>query len=152
MKESYPILLLKYALYIAFIAGVILSVTMPIFIDDWLWTMISGNHSTSEYRDFLQIFLVVLSIPCLWIVIEMIQMMNTIKTGPFIIRNTKALNRIGFIFFILSSAFIIKCFLFITIMTVVMAIMLFTIGLFSFTLSALIKVAIVFREENDLTI
>jgi len=82
----------------------------------------------------------------------MIGMMRSIPKGPFVMRNVHALNRIGVVFMLLSAAFFVKCLFFLTFLTLFCTVFFVSSGLFSFTLAALIRQSVVFREENDLTI
>ncbi|MCL2841286.1 MAG: DUF2975 domain-containing protein [Defluviitaleaceae bacterium] len=152
MKETLFSKTLKYALYAALVVGVILTVTLPFMLDTYARIIHGAVSLTPAYRGFIMPFLMIVAVPCLWIVVEMILMLRTIPTGPFVMRNVKALYRLGTLLFILSAIFIAKCFIFITFLTLFCAFMFVGSGLFAFTFAALIRQAIVFREENDLTI
>jgi len=104
------------------------------------------------YRNFILVFLRVVAVPGLWIVLEMIGMLRSIPRDPFVMRNVRALNRIGIIFLLLSATFFVKCLWYMTFLTVVCTLFFIGSGLFAFTLAALIRQSIVFREENELTI
>jgi len=151
MKEPTFSIILKYALYAAFVVGVLMSATLPLMIDTYAMHLGFGRI-TEGYRAFIVPFLMIVSVPSLWAVLEMIGMMRSIPTDPFVMRNVKALNRIGLIFFMIAAAFLVKCFIFISFLTLVCVFFFIGSGLFSFTLAALIRQSIVFREENDLTI
>ena len=152
MKEPLFCLILKYALYAAFVVGIFATLTLPFMLGVYESTVLRNSSFSPEYRAFVLPFLIAIALPCLWIVLEMIFMMRTIAKDPFIMRNVKALKRIGLIFFLLSAAFIVKCLLFLTFLTLFCTILFIGCGLFSFTLAALIGQSIAFREENDLTI
>jgi len=151
MKEPILSCILKYSLYAAFVIGLIMTVTLPLMIDAYAGLIGFGTLGQS-YRAFIVPFLMVAAMPSLWIVLEMIGMMRSIPKDPFIMRNVRALNRIGFIFFLLSAIFFVKCLFYISFLTLVCTFFFIGSGLFSFTLAALIRQSIVFREENDLTI
>ena len=152
MKEPVVSRILKYALYAAFIVGLVGAVTLPFTIDTFFRVFRNAPTLLSHYRAFVLPFLMALAVPCLWVVAEMILMLNTIPSEPFVMRNVKALYRIGFVFFGISLAFFGWNFVFINVIVFAGAFFMIGSGLFSFTLAALIKQAIVFREENDLTI
>ena len=151
MKEPLVSRILKYALYVTFVVGIIMTLTLPLTIDTYARIIASGTF-TASYRAFILPFLMIVAVPCLWIVLEMIGMMRSIPSGPFVMRNVRALNRIGFIFFILTAAFFVKCLFFLTFLTLACTFFFIGSGLFALTLAALIRQSVAFREENDLTI
>ncbi|MCL2224582.1 MAG: DUF2975 domain-containing protein [Defluviitaleaceae bacterium] len=152
MKEPVVSRILKYALYAAFVVGLVGAVTLPFTIDTLFRVFRNAPILLAEYRAFVLPFLMAIAVPCLWVVMEMIFMLNSIPKEPFVIRNVKALYRIGVIFFVLSLAFFGWNFMFLNIVILAGAFFMIGSGLFAFTLAALIKQAIVFREENELTI
>ena len=151
MKEPLLSRVLKYALYAAFVIGVIMTLTLPLMIDRYA-RLIGIGTLAPGYRAFILPFLILVAVPSLWIVLEMIGMMRSIPAGPFVMRNVRALNRIGIVFFLLAAAFFVKCLFFLSFLTLVCTFFFIGSGLFSFTLAALIQQSVVFREENDLTI
>jgi len=152
MREPFFGRVLKYALCAAFVVGVAGTISLPFMIDTYFKLFRSAPSLAPEYRSFILPFLMAVAVPLLWIVAEMILMLNSIPKGPFILRNVHALSRIGFIFLIIAAAFLGKCLVFWNFLSLVFAFFLIGSGLFSFTFAALIKQSIVFREENDLTI
>jgi hypothetical protein len=152
MKESVFSIALRFALYAVFIAGLAGAATLPFMLDHYA-NLILGHAALSEaYRAFILPFLMGVAVPALWIVLEMIWMMRSIPRGPFVMRNVRALYRIGALLMLLAAAFAFKCFFFITFLTLFCVFFFILSGLFSFTLAALIRQSVVFREENDLTI
>jgi len=152
MKEPLVSRILKYALYAVFVLGVLGTVTLPFMLETYTSILYDAYYLMPGYRMFILGFLISVAIPSLWIALEMIWMLRSIPKGPFVMRNVHALNRIGFIFLALAAAFLGKCMLYITILTLTCGFLFIGGGLFSFTLAALIRQAIVFREENELTI
>jgi hypothetical protein len=152
LKEPIVSRVLKYALYAVFAVGAIITVTLPFMLDRYMTIWRDGYAAQPEYRQFILIFLLSVAIPSLWITLEMIWMLRSVPKGPFVMRNVRALNRIGIIFLALAAAFFGKCLSYITILTLLCGFLFVGGGLFAFTLAALIRQAAVFREENDLTI
>jgi len=152
MKEPLVSRILKYALYALFVIGAAVTLTLPFMLDKYASVLYDAYYLQPGYRMFILIFLTGAAIPILWILLEMIFMMRSIPKGPFVIRNVRALNRIGFLFLTLAAAFLGKCALYITILTLLCGFLFIGAALFAFTLSALIRQAVKFREENDLTI
>ena len=152
MKEPLVSRLLKFVLYAVFVIGVVGSATLPLMLDRYLFILYGAQTLEPGYRTFILLFLMGASILCLWIILEMVWMMRSIAKGPFVMRNVHALNRIGAIFLGLAAAFFVKCMLYITLMTLFCGFLFIGGGLFAFTLAALIHQAVIFKEENDLTI
>ena len=152
MNEPFVSRILRYMLYAVFAAGVIGAITLPFMLDNYAAIFYDAYYIESGYRIFLNVFLMCVAVPGSWIVMEMVLMLRSIPKGPFVMRNVRALNRIGFIFLALAAAFFIKCIFYITILTLFCGFLFVGGGLFAFTLAALIRQAVVFREENDLTI
>ena len=152
MKEPLVSSILKYALYAAFVAGVAVAVSLPFMLETYVYIIQGHTSINAAYRALIVPFLMGVSVPSLWIVLEMILMLRSISKGPFVMRNVRALCRTGIIFFVLAAAFFVKCFIHLTFLTMVCTLIFIVGGLFSFTLAALIRQSIVLREENDLTI
>ena len=152
MKEPMVSSILKYALYAAFVVGAAVSVSLPFMFERYVYIIQSHTSINAAYRAFIVPFLMGVSVPGLWIVLEMILMLRSIPKDPFVKRNVSALHRTGIVFLILAVAFLAKCFVYLTFLTMLCTLIFIVGGLFSFTLAALIRQSIVFREENDLTI
>ena len=152
MKEPIFSRILRYVLYAAFFVGLIGAVSLPWTIDSFFYSFRGAPRLLPQYRAFLLPFLMLISVPCLWVVVEMILMLHSIPKGPFVMRNVNALYRTGVIFFVLSAAFFFFFICYFNIIVFAGAFFMIGSGLFSFTLAALIRQAVVFREENDLTI
>ena len=152
MKEPPASRILKYTLYAAFVLGVVGTATLPFMLETYMRILRDAYYLEPWYRKFILVFLTGVAVPGLWIMLEMIWMLRSIPEGPFVMRNVSALNRIGVIFLALAAAFFGKCLLYITFLTLLCGFVFIGCGLFAFTLSALFHQAVVFREENDLTI
>jgi len=152
MKEPIFARILTYALYVAFVIGLVFVATVSFMLEHYLH-LIHGSPAMSDaYRLFIIPFLKIVGVLCLWAVVEMILMLRSIPRDPFVMRNVQALYRIGIIALVLAAAFLVKCFVFLTLLTMVCVLLFLAAGLFAFTLAALIRQSIVFREENALTI
>ena len=152
MKEPLASRILKYALYAAFVLIVVGVATLPFMLETYMRILHDACHLEPEYRKFILIFLTGIAVPGLWILLEAIWMLRSIPEGPFVTRNVSALNRVGAIFLGLAVMFFGKCLIYLTFLTLLCGFVFIGCGLFSFTLAALIRQAVVFREENDLTI
>jgi len=152
MKEPLVSRILLYALYAAFVAGALAVASLPFLLDFFVALVLRAAYISNAYRAFILPFLMGVGTICLWVVLEMIFMLRSIPKGPFVARNVSALYRLGVLFMALSAAFLGKCFVFFTFLTLVCAFIFLGGGLFAFTLAALIRQSMVLREENELTI
>ena len=153
MKESLASHILRYTLYGVFILAVFLTVTLPFMLDYYFGLLYDFYYALRpNYRAFIMPFLMFVGVCGAWIVFEMIRMLHTVSTNPFITRNVRALKRVGLILLALSLVFFAKCFLYNTFLTMVGVVIFFIACLFAFTLASLFSQAVAFREENDLTI
>jgi hypothetical protein len=152
MKEPLVSQLLKYALYAVFVVGLLGMATLPFMLERYTSFFFDAYYLQPGYRSFILTFLLSVIPLCLWIALEMIGMLRSIPKGPFVKRNVRALNRIGVIFFALTVMFFGKCVMYVTILTLLCGFLFIGGGLFALTLAALIRQAVTFREENELTI
>ena len=152
MKEPLSSKLLEIALYVVMVLGIAGVLTLPLFLENYTWYFYGVVRLESSYRVFILMFLTVTAVLGLWIIGEMIVMLRSIPEGPFVKKNVNALNRVGLVLFALAVLFIVKCLLYVTLLTLGGACLFIIAGLFAFTLANLFKQAINFKEENDLTI
>jgi len=152
MKESFASKILRMILYIVFIAGIGLTVTMPFMIDIYMRVLYDAYEILDGYKLFITVFLMLVGVLGLFIIFELIVMLRTMLKNPFVKRNVKSLNMIGITAFIIAALFFVKCFLYITFLTLIFGICLVVLGLFAFTLANLFNKAVEYKEENDLTI
>lgn len=152
MKEPIVSKALKAALSIIFVLGVLGTVTLPWLLNYYTYYFYDEYYLRPGYRQFILLFLMIVAVICLWIVAELIRMMHSIPTDPFIMRNVLALRRIGILLVALSALFFAKCAYYLTFLTLACG-FLFVVGaLFVFTMSNLFRQAVVYKQENDLTI
>lgn len=152
MKESLASKALKIALYAIFALGVLGTVTLPWFLDYYTGYFYDAYYLQPGYRRFILSFLIVVALICLWILGELIGMMRSIPTDPFVARNVRALRRVGILAVVLAALFFAKCLYYLTFLTLACG-FLFVVGaLFLFTMCNLFRQAVTFKQENDLTI
>ena len=152
LKESVAAKILRIILYVGFAAGSVMTATMPFMIKTYMKILYDAYELYEGYLIFITVFLMIVGVLGLFIVFELIIMLRTITTNPFVKRNVKSLNIIGITAFVTAILFFVKCFLYITIMTLIGGVCLVILGLFAFTLADLFKKAVRYKEENDLTI
>lgn len=152
MKEPLVSRALKISLYVIFVLGVLGTLTLPLMLEYYTGLFYDAYYLEPGYRTFIIIFLTIAAIMGLWIVLEMIWMLRSIPQDPFVMRNVRALTRIGVILLILSALFFGKCMVYVTFLTMCGGLLFIVCGLFAFTLANLFRRAVAFKEENDLTI
>jgi len=152
VKESAASKILRIILYIIFAAGVIITVTLPFMIGTYMRVLYDAYEIREGYKIFITVFLMVVGTLGLFIIFELIIMMRTMLKNPFVKRNVKSLNIIGITAFITAALFFMKCFLYVTFLTLAFGICLIILGLFALTLANLFNKAVEYKEENDLTI
>lgn len=152
MKETFGASVLKYTLYAVSVMAAVMICTLPAAID-WYFELFYDVYYLSEsYRLFLVCFLMGIGILGEWIIIEMILMLRSISKGPFTMRNVKALRRVGYAAAVIAIAFFTKCISYFTLLTFIFGCLMVVCALFAFTLSGLFRQAVIYKEENDLTI
>ena len=87
------------------------------------------------------------------IIAELRKMFQTVlQQNCFIQQNVTSLKKMGYYSIIISFATMIRLFYIITPSTVIIIIIFFIAGLFSFVLSKVFQQAVNYKQENDLTI
>ena len=152
MKESNISKTLRIMLYVIFISGVIGTITLPFMLEIYTEILYDAYYLLPGYRRFILAFLMTVAAFGLWVVWELIQIMRSIPSDPFVIRNVVLLRRIGFLVMLISALFFLKCLYYVTFLTLACGFMFVICSLFTFTLCNLFKQAVSFKEENDLTI
>ena len=152
MKGSLASRVLNIFLYMIFIFGVLITITLPFMLENYLKYLYHVPSVDQGYHNFIFVFLIVIAIPGLWIIWEMIRMLHSVPQGPFVMRNVHALRRIGIILFVLTVLFFGKCCLYATVLSISCGFLFMIGGLFVFTLANMFRQAVIFKEENDLTI
>lgn len=77
---------------------------------------------------------------------------SILKTSPFNLENVSILRKISIAAFIISGAFIAKCFFWFTLATVIIVIIFAIVALFCLVLADVFTQAVLYKEEIDLTV
>ena len=139
-------------LYSTFIFFCLLFIGLPWILKYYFHWSMNGYVASSHYRRFVIAFLYVLGIGGIWMVGELIRIMHTVPSNPFVAKNVSSIRRIGCISLGLALLFVIKCILFFTPFTFICGVVLFICGLLSLVLTQVFSQALRFKQENDLTI
>jgi len=152
MREPLVSRVLGISLYIIFALGIFGTVTLPFMLEFYIGLFRDAYYLEPGYRAFIIPFMICVAIPGLWIILDMLRMLRSIPQGPFIMRNVRALGRMGVILLVIAALFLVKCFVYFTFLTMACTVLFLVCGFFAFTLSNLFGQAVIYKEENDLTI
>lgn len=140
--------LIEICLKMIMVVGIIIVLGLPFFLEKYRVWM----HPQIEYYPTL-VILYLSGIPALVIVYQFIKIFHTLgSNNPFCVENVKHLKTISTCSFIIMLEFMIGIF-FITSVFAIVIIGIFAITwLGTYILSELLKEAIKYKEENELTI
>ena len=97
-------------------------------------------------------FLTAMGAMALWILAELIGVLRSVDTDPFVERNVRAFFRMGLAAELAGVAFFIKSGFLFTFMTAVCGLVMVLSGLFALVLAQVFRRAVEYKQENDLTI
>lgn len=139
---------IEICLKIIFVLGILIYITLPILLKIY----INIFNPILNYVAAL-VILYTSGIPAIIIVYEFIKVFGTLKKdNPFIMENVKSLKIISICSLIISIIYIIGMFFIISVFEII-AIAIFIIAwLGAYVLAELLRKAIEYKEENDLTI
>jgi hypothetical protein len=107
----------------------------------------------SQARTVLLIVLYPCGICAFFVENELRRIFKTLEDmNPFIEANVKSLNRMGFLMVVVFAMFIVKIALLNTIMTMISAFAFIILAIFCFVLADVFRQAVIYKQENDLTI
>ncbi len=154
---------LKVVLWLAMAAGLAVMIAIPVTMSHTpeqlpgilsLDTPVTLTFFANAYRVYPKglAILYVMGLLGLWICAELLVMLNTMKSDPFVSRNAKALMRIGWVAMVVASLAFWAGYRWRDSLMSLGACTMLILGLFAMTLSQLFRKAIQYKEENDLTI
>ena len=139
---------IEICLKIIFVVGILIYITLPLLLNMY----VQFFNPVLNYTAAL-IILYVSGIPALIIVYEFIKIFNTLKQdNPFTTENVKYLKITSICSLIIAVVYIVGIFFIVSVFEII-AIAIFIIAwLGTYVLAELLRKAIEFKEENDLTI
>ncbi len=149
MNKNPLIWFTKALLDFMFYTGIIVCIMVP-FVFQWL----SKYYSIIEkwYIPFCIVFIIA-GIFALFILRELRCMFRTVMNqNPFVHENVKSLKRMGICAFIISISMAVRLIFVITPSALVLVTVFLIAGLFSLVLSQVFDQAVIYKQENDLTI
>ena len=132
--------LIEICLKIIFVVGILIYITLPLLLN---W-----------YIDiFNPILLYASGIPALIIVYKFIKIFKTLRLdNPFTLENVRHLNVISICSLIIAIEYAIGIFFIVSIFEVILIAVFIIIWLGAYILAELLRKAVEYKEENDLTI
>jgi len=131
-----------------FVISILFLIGLPFMINGPL-DIYRGYHLASG----MYLIIILTDLAIMYVLYELRKIYKTIALGtPFTYDNAISLKRMSIASFSLAFVFVIKLFVFQTILTLIMLLVLIICGCFALTLSALFNEAARVKEENDLTI
>jgi len=142
--------IVKHILDLIYIGGIGILLSLPVSLKWYLGLMYT---TTSENYYFLLGFLFITGIFALVVVNEIRKLlMNLNKRNPFIMENVKSLNHIALACLIIAACYVIKIIFYNSFLTIIVTMVFIIAGCFSIILAEVFRQAIIFKEENELTI
>jgi hypothetical protein len=143
---------MKYFLLFLEGAAAIVLVGLPKFLGFYLTWIESIFYNKALYYG-LVIILYITGILAVLILDTLRNLFSTMEeANPFIRKNVTALRRMGVYAFIVGGAYFAKIFFLNSFMTIIAVFIFFIAGIFCIVLADLFNQAIIYKEENDLTI
>ncbi len=150
MKRNILVVATQAMLYV--LAAFVLFCLVMIFVSPRAAAFFSEYYGAGEELALFYAFLVVAGLIALWILFELLFVMQTLASDPFVERNVRAFYRMGAGAEAAGLLFLAKCFVFFTPMTAVCAVVMLLCGLFALTLAGVFRKAVLYKRENELTI
>lgn len=145
--------LVEIMLTIILIGGIGIWLTIPWSLTKLIPIFKPFQVFNRNYRFFIMSILYITGAPCLYIVFEIRQFFKSInKNNPFIYSNVKILNNIGYCSFFIAACYLIKIFMYPTVLTIVITMIFIIAGFFGVVLAEVFRLAVDTKEEHDLVI
>jgi hypothetical protein len=143
---------MKYFLLLLEVAAVIVLLGLPKFLGFYLYWIESIFYNNALYYGLVAI-LYITGIMAILILDTLRKLFATMEeANPFIRKNVTSLRRMAVYSFIVGLAYIAKIFFLNSFMTMIAVFIFFIAGIFCIVLADLFNQAIIYKEENDLTI
>ncbi|MFT4143986.1 MAG: DUF2975 domain-containing protein [Mobilitalea sp.] len=149
MNKNFLVRLTKICLDFMFFSGILVTITVPISFH-----YVGEFYSIFEkfYLPFTIIFIIA-GVFAILILRELRRMFATVLKGdPFVNENVISLKRMGMCSFIISLSMAVRLIFVVTPAALVLVAVFLIAGLFSLVLSLVFEQAVIYKEENDLTI
>ena len=139
---------IEICLKVIFVVGIIIYITLP-----WILNMYVDIFNPVLNYTAALVILYASGIPALVIVYEFIKIFKSIKLdNPFTPENVKYLKAISICSLIIAVEYVIGMFLIVSIFEIILIAVFIIMWLGGYILSELLRRAVEFKQENDLTI
>lgn len=150
MKKNTLAIALQALLYL--LAAFVLFCLVRIFTSPSVAQFFREYYGAGEAFGLFYGFLVLAALLALWVLFELLLVVQTVAKDPFVERNVKAFLRMGVAAEAAGVLFLAKCFVFFTPMTAVSALVMVLSGLFALVLAEVFGKDVAYKRENELTI
>lgn len=149
MNKNPLVVFTKFLLDFMFFTGIVVCITVP-----FIFRLAGRYYSafTDYYLPFCIIFMIAggFALVILW---ELRSMFRTVLTGnPFVKENVISLKRMGVCAFLICVCMAVRLIFVVTPAAMVLVLVFLVAGLFSLVLSLVFEQAVIYKQENDLTI
>ena len=146
------VLILKIILWALIVAGFVAMIALPLYYQGHTRFDVLPMIARGDPVPYVLCSLMLVDALGLWICAELLRMLQTIRENPFVMRNVNALTRIGWVAMALLVIALVLGLPSRDMLTLACGGAMAILGLFAMTLSQLFRQAVLFKEENDLTI
>ena len=139
---------IEICLKVIFVVGIIIYITLP-----WLLNMYVDIFNPVLNYTAALVILYASGIPALVIVYEFIKIFKSIKLdNPFTLENVKYLKAVSICSLIIAVEYVIGMFFIVSIFEIILIAVFIIMWLGGYILAELLRRAVEFKQENDLTI
>lgn len=139
-----------YLVLLIIVITIVAIALLPSLVD---WYLSENQVQSEQVRSILLVLLYpcrIMAVLTEWEIYRIFRSVN--RNNPFVLSNVKAFRRISIYLFVIAVMFIIKIFKLNTLMTMLGAFGFVVVGLLMLVLSDVFYQAVVYKEDNDLTI
>lgn len=141
--------LTKYIIDFMFYSGIVVCALVPVFMPRVAPYYIDLGPVSRE----MTAVLLISGLASVYILWELRLIFKTlVKTNPFTLQNVTALRKMAIASFVITATYIGKCVFWFTLATAIIVIIFAIAGLFCLVLADVFQQAVVYKEENDLTV
>ncbi len=148
-KSNFLHCLTKWIIDFMFYSGIIVSALIPLLMSRFAPHY---RELTSVFYQMMAVLLVsgLASVYILWVLRCIFK--TLVNSNPFTMNNVTALRKMAMASFVIAITYMAKCVFWFTLATVIIVIIFAIAGLFCLVLADVFKQAVVYKEENELTV
>lgn len=151
MKEQNVIRITKFLLDFMYFAGMLVTVSLPWSVR-WIADTFDYEPFARQYHEVVLIY-IVLGLLAILIIGELRKIFRTVLANDsFVMENVVSLQRMGTYSFLIAVICLVRTLLYLTVAMLTLILVFVIAGLFSKVLAFVFKQAVIYKEENELTI